>query len=115
VHPDEDVHDHFATEVLPNCEVWVADAEGEPVAVLVLDHDWIEHLYVDPSWTGRGIGSELLEVAKSAACDGLSLWTFQNNAGARRFYERHGFVPEATTDGDNEERAPDVRYRWTRP
>jgi hypothetical protein len=31
---------------------------------------------------------------------------------ARRFYERHGFVAEATTDGDNEEGAPDVRYRW---
>jgi hypothetical protein len=33
------------------------------------------------------------------------------NAGARRFYEREGFVAVDSTDGHgNEERAPDVRY-----
>ncbi|MBA3264774.1 MAG: hypothetical protein H0T14_00160 [Nocardioidaceae bacterium] len=35
--------------------------------------------------------------------------------GARRFYERLGFVAVQWTDGDNEERALDVRYEWTRP
>jgi hypothetical protein len=41
------------------------------------------------------------------------LWTFQTNTGARRFYERHGFVAVDETDGSaNEERAPDVRYAW---
>ena len=40
------------------------------------------------------------------------LWTFQSNHGARRFYERHGFVAVQHTDGDNEEGAPDVRYEW---
>jgi len=35
------------------------------------------------------------------------------NEPARRFYERHGFVAEELTEGAaNEERAPDVRYRW---
>jgi ribosomal protein S18 acetylase RimI-like enzyme len=44
---------------------------------------------------------------------GLWLWTFQTNTGARRFYERHGFVAVDETDGSaNEERAPDVRYAW---
>ena len=38
---------------------------------------------------------------------------FQKNEGARRFYERHGFTAVEWTDGDNEEGAPDVRYRWT--
>ena len=46
--------------------------------------------------------------------DGFSLWTFQQNLRARRFYERHGFVAVEETDGlGNEERAPDVRYLWT--
>lgn len=32
--------------------------------------------------------------------------------GARRFYERHGFVVVDATEGDNEEGAPDVCYQW---
>ena len=33
---------------------------------------------------------------------------------AARFYERHGFAALETTDGANEEGAPDVHYRWPR-
>ena len=45
----------------------------------------------------------------------LSLWTFQQNARARRFYAKHGFVAVVETDGlDNEEKLPDVLYRWRR-
>ena len=62
--------------------------------------------------TGQGIGSRLLERAKAERPDGLDLWTFQANTGARRFYERHGFVEVARTDGDNEEGEPDIRLRW---
>jgi GNAT superfamily N-acetyltransferase len=113
VHSDADVRAYFATVVLPNQEVWVSDADGQAVALLALRDDWIEHLYVDPDWTGRGLGSDLLDVAKAKCRDGLNLWAFQSNAGARRFYERHGFKAEEMTDGDNEEGAPDVRYRWT--
>jgi hypothetical protein len=44
------------------------------------------------------------------------LWTFVTNTGARRFYERHGFVAVETTDGShNEEAAPDIRFVWARP
>ena len=36
---------------------------------------------------------------------------FQANSGARRFYERRGFVAVEFTDGEsNEERCPDVLY-----
>ena len=66
-----------------------------------------------PSWTGRGIGTKLLEVAKRCRLEGLQLWTFQSNRRAHRFYERHGFVPAERTDGSgNQEQAPDVRYVW---
>ena len=41
----------------------------------------------------------------------VNLWTFQRNTGARRFYERNGFIAVDLTDGaSNEEREPDVRY-----
>ncbi len=63
---------------------------------------------------GRGARSRLLGIAK-AAQESLSLWTFQRNEGARRFYEFHGFAAVAETDGAGDEaREPDLLYRWRR-
>lgn len=90
----------------------VAEVDGEVVGLLVLDGDDVDQLYVDPAMTGQGVGSRLLARAKAERPGGLELWTFQANAGARRFYARHGFVEAARTDGDNEERAPDLRLAW---
>ncbi len=74
---------------------------------------WIEHLYVAPGHTGHGFGSRLVRLALDRQPGGLQLWTFQVNADARRFYERHGFRAVQMTDGaGNEERQPDVRYAW---
>jgi GNAT superfamily N-acetyltransferase len=112
VHPDEEVLVWFRDVVLPDREVWVAEDDDAVVALLVLEGDWLDQLYVDPSWTGRRVGSRLLALAKQQRPEHLQLWTFQSNAGARRFYERHGFLAAEMTDGDNEEGAPDVRYEW---
>jgi GNAT superfamily N-acetyltransferase len=113
-HSDAEVRDWFAAHVVPHTELWLAEAAGAALAgVLVLDGDELDQLYVAPELTGRGIGSALVEHAKRLRPDGLALWTFQSNAGARRFYARHGFVEVRRTDGrDNEERSPDVRYAW---
>ena len=112
VHSDDEVRAWFASVVLPTREVWVVDVDGGVIGMLVIEDDWVDQLYVDSAWTGRGVGTALLDVAKAQRPRGLQLWAFQSNTGARRFYERHGFVAEAFTDGDNEEGAPDVRYRW---
>jgi GNAT superfamily N-acetyltransferase len=114
-HPDDDVRRHWAEVLLPNNEVWVAESdEGAVIGVLALEDDWLDQLYLAPGWTGRGIGTELLDVAKRQRPSGLRLWAFQSNTEALRFYERHEFVEVERTDGlDNEERSPDVQYRWT--
>lgn len=72
--------------------------------------DWLDHLYIDASATGRGLGTTLVDLAKRELGGQLQLWTFQSNIGACRFYERQGFQAVQRTDGDNEEKAPDVRY-----
>jgi GNAT superfamily N-acetyltransferase len=110
-HDDVDVRRHVAEVVVPQRETWVA-VDGEAVvALMALADDTVEQLYVEPGRTGEGIGSRLIALAKERSPAGLRLSTFQVNAGARRFYERHGFRVEALGDGgDNEEGEPDVLY-----
>ena len=112
IHTDEEVHHWFEEVVLPSREVWVADRQGEAIALMVLDKEWIDQLYVDPASTGKGIGGALLEWAMKVRPTGLKLWTFQSNLDAQRFYESHGFVATVSTTGENEEQAPDVCYEW---
>jgi GNAT superfamily N-acetyltransferase len=80
---------------------------------MVLDDGWIDQLYVDPMRTGNGLGSALIDFAKERSPEALDLWTFRSNHGARRFYERHGFIVVGSTEDDNEERAPALHYRWS--
>lgn len=117
VHSDAEVRDWISAVVIPEREVWLTeDADGRPLAVLVLDDDWIDQLYVDPGATGRGLGSSLIALAKARRPARLQLWTFATNTGAQRFYRRHGFTVAETTDGSgNEEKAPDIRFVWTAP
>lgn len=112
VHDDDDVRTWFADVVLPEREVWVAEEDDSVVGLLVLDGVWVDQLYVDADRTGRGFGSQLLEMAKKLRPGGLELSTFQSNHRAQRFYERHAFEIVGRTDGDNEEAAPDLHYRW---
>ena len=61
---------------------------------------YINVLATYPEFRGRGLGSQLLDVAadlaKASGCTGLSLIVSDANCGARRLYERHGFT-EADT------------------
>ncbi|HET7303857.1 MAG TPA: GNAT family N-acetyltransferase [Segeticoccus sp.] len=113
MHPDEEVRRWVRDVVVAQHETWLAEQGGELVAMMVLDGEVLDQLYVHPTWTGHGAGSELVRLAQSRRPERLWLWTFQSNLGARRFYERHGFIAVERTDGrDNEEREPDVRYLW---
>ncbi|MEV5172879.1 GNAT family N-acetyltransferase [Streptomyces flaveolus] len=113
-HTDDEVRDYIRDVVVPLRETWVAEAAGAGVVgLMVLDGESLSQLYLDPQWRGRGIGDRFVALAKERGPRGLSLWTFQVNKPAHRFYERHGFVAAEYTEGSgNEEREPDVRYVW---
>ncbi len=111
IHPDDDVVRWFTQHLMQTADVWLAEINDVPIAVLAFTNGWLDQLYVLPDHYNRGIGSALVRHAQSIQTQ-LDLWTFQRNEGAQRFYERHGFVEIERTDGDNEEGAPDIRYRW---
>nr|WP_254435899.1 GNAT family N-acetyltransferase [Ruegeria arenilitoris] len=94
--------------------VTVAETDAGVVGFLALNGTEIHSLYLTPAVCGRGIGQRLLEQAKSDRAE-LSLFAFQANRGACRFYERNGFAEVARSDGSgNDENLPDIKYVWHR-
>ena len=112
-HPDDEVRGWIRDRLVPTQETWVAVDGEQVVGMMAITPGHLEQLYIAPDRLGEGIGRRFVDLAKERSTAGLDLWTFQVNDRARRFYERNGFVPVEFTDGDNEERQPDVRYEWS--
>jgi GNAT superfamily N-acetyltransferase len=72
----------------------ISTAEGGPAC-------WLEDMVVRPDRRGDGIGNRLLQhaidYARIHGFSRITLLTDKVNAGAIRFYERHGFVESAMT------------------
>jgi GNAT superfamily N-acetyltransferase len=99
--------------ILRECEVTLAEDDSGVVAFLARQGEEIRLLYVHPARLGSGVGTQLIEATKAGGVAALELWCFQANTRARRFYEARGFHAVRFADGaHNEERTPDVRYRW---
>ena len=110
---DAEIRAFVIDRMVPEQETWLAETDGRIVAVMVLDSDMVDQLYVSPATQRRGIGDRLLTHAKRLRPTGLRLHTFQKNTPARGFYETRGFVAKSFTDGTtNMEHEPDVLYEW---
>lgn len=112
LHTPEEDRNFVRGHLFPNTEIWGA-FDPALIGFIACAPGWIEQLYVLPGHQGKGVGTALLAPARATNAE-LRLRAFQRNAGARRFYEHHGFVAIEHTDGSaNEEREPDVLYLWT--
>lgn len=115
LHTVAEYRSFIANMIFKDCEVIVAEDASGIVCFLARQGEEVRLLYTRPDYIGRGAGTPLIEAAKSSGVNALELWCFQANARARRFYEARGFRAIRFTDGaDNEEKTPDVRYRWER-
>ncbi|HEX4930952.1 MAG TPA: GNAT family N-acetyltransferase [Gaiellaceae bacterium] len=104
----------FIRDLVERHEVWVAEDDGLIVGFAAIADARLEQLYVHPDYQGRGVGTELLAKTKERQPGGFSLWVFQQNDGARRFYEANGLELVELTDGSgNEEKTPDAQYEWS--
>ena len=93
----------------------VPHAEATPAGYLLL-----HHLHMAPEFRGRGIGGALLrtavEDARRRKAPGMALWTHEENAAARAFYERAGWKTDGATHQQEHEwpggtfTATNVRY-----
>ena len=111
LHTPEEDRQFVREHLFPSCDVRGAFG-SDLIGMIAFRPGCVEQLYVLPAHQGQGIGRALLATAKTVNTE-LRLWTFQRNIEARRFYESQGFAAIEETDGaGNEEREPDVLYRW---
>lgn len=104
----------FCSQMIANGWVMVAEEHDVITGFIARNETYIHALYVAEANRGKGIGSQLLELAKADEFS-LSLWTYQANRNAQRFYLHHGFTEAERTDGcDNDVGLPDVRFIWQR-
>jgi ribosomal protein S18 acetylase RimI-like enzyme len=94
--------DSRVLEALANDLLFLARDEGEPAGYIALRHEpdgafVIEQLFVVPGHERRGVGHRLLDYAEGYAiaerAPALRIVVEQDNAPARKFYARAGFVP----------------------
>lgn len=115
-HSDDAVKRWVRERLVITADIHLAIQNKEIVGYIALiqEHkaNWIDHLYLHPTYVGKGIGTALMQIAKAKLTPPIHLYCFQQNMDARRFYERHGFVAIEFGDGSgNEENCPDVLYQ----
>jgi ribosomal protein S18 acetylase RimI-like enzyme len=100
-------------EIANEWSLYVADDAGRIAAMLALRlrDGYLDQLFVDPTYHGRGVGKMLLQFTRKNLPDEIWLRCAKPNEKAWRWYEREGFVLE------KEEPHPDhglmMRYyRW---
>ena len=94
----------FDPESLRKRLLYVAESDGRPVGWAALiprgEVGWLEDLWVDPPWIGRGVGRMLFEhVAAEARQRGARRLEWEAEPNAQGFYEHLG----ATFVRDSEE------------
>jgi diamine N-acetyltransferase len=79
----------------------IAMNDDEPVGAACVYAEWLEGLYVTPEHWGTGLAGELhdwaLELVRELGSELCHLWVLEDNARARRFYERRGWRENGTT------------------
>ncbi|MDO8421751.1 MAG: GNAT family N-acetyltransferase [Parvibaculum sp.] len=117
LHSDDETR-AFIAHVVATQEVWITVTKEDRVTgfAAINDEDeniFLDHLYIAPFAQRLGLGAALLTHVKTQRPQGFSLWTFEQNQGAQRFYETHGLSLARKTDGrDNEEKRADCLYVW---
>lgn len=109
-------HQHYLAHYADTDFLAIEHAGHGPVGRYYLQRTAPEHLLVDislfPALRGSGVGSALIRQSQQDAAAlgrGMRLHVQQSNPGARRLYERLGFVAEEGAEGTHRP------MRWSPP
>lgn len=105
-------HLYFLNRILPErFQIDLALIDEKVVGMVAYNKTEINQLYVHFDFQGIGIGQALLERAKAHSDGVLTLYTFEINKNAQKFYENNGFKIIGRGH-ENEENLPDIQYEW---
>ena len=80
--------------------VVVAERDGKILGLAAWTDGWLDGLYVVPKAWGNGVAARLHDEAlrgiAATGKPGARLWVLEENARARRFYERRGWRPDGS-------------------
>lgn len=84
----------WRNEIVPAAEIVVAEIGGAIVGFVTVDPRtlYLDQIVVAPESWGSGIGTALIDAAKTISPSGLDLDVNVDNARAIRFYAKYGFV-----------------------
>lgn len=83
--------DDLRKKYLPNADTWIYEQDGKVIGFISLLDKYIGGLFILPEWQGKGIGRQLIQLAK-AEKGRLTVGVFDKNTKAKAFYFRCGFV-----------------------
>lgn len=83
--------------LLDMADVWIAEADGQPVGFVALLGNEIGGLFLRPAYHRRGIGRALVDHAATLK-GALDLAVFAENPTGRLFYKAYGFIEGTQTD-----------------
>ena len=81
--------EYSAPEIINN--IWVYEEDGIVKGLIHIEGKEVVELYVDYFFQDQGIGSKLIEFAKSAGIEIINLEVRSDNASAVHLYEKFGF------------------------
>jgi ribosomal protein S18 acetylase RimI-like enzyme len=105
-------HVYFSNHILhKKYQIDLALWNETVVGIIAYNESEINQLYIHNDYQGKGIGKSLLIKAKEQSSGRLTLYTFEINKKAQRFYEMNGFKI-IDRGHENEENLPDILYEW---
>ncbi|MFP5110724.1 GNAT family N-acetyltransferase [Neobacillus sp. C211] len=105
-------HQNFLNNILPkHYQIDLALIDDKVVGMIAYNEREISQLYIHIDYQGIGIGQTLLDKVKEQSSGRLTLYTFEVNENAQRFYEKNGFIIIGRGH-ENEENLPDIQYEW---
>ena len=114
IHSVED-HVYFLNHILPEqFQIDLALIDEKVVGMIAYNESEINQLYIHIDYQGIGIGQTLIDKVKEKSSGRLTLYTFEVNESAQRFYEKHGFKVIGRGH-ENEENLSDIQYEWISP
>ncbi len=76
--PEKDLA-YFQGVVFPGSTICLAEVSSQLIGFAAAKDEWLDHLYIDPAWHGRGVGSTLL----LAVQEGRPAWISGRSAERR--------------------------------